>query len=428
MPTYHLLTFGCKSNQYESPAIRESLERRGGVETANAAEADLLIVNTCGVTGRAGASCRNAIRRARRVNPKAKLVITGCGVDLKEEWLSRLMPEETPLLVPNAKKHAIAELIFSPYGTNQPAAGENAPADPAAFPEDRFAAGISAFHGHTRAFLKIQDGCDNFCSYCAVPHARGRPESRPDRDILLEAARLVAGGHRELVLTGINIGAYAHRGLRLPELVDKLADTPGLERLRLGSVEPPHLDRPLVEVMRKRSGVICPHLHLPLQSGDARVLALMGRRYGPEEFLEKISLLRDNLERPAVTTDLIVGFPGEDENSAANTLALCRRAAFSRLHVFLFSPRPGTPAASLPRTAGDRAVDAWKTRLIALGKELAAAYALSTVGTAERIIVERDGGGFSDRYVRVNLRGGVPGAVERVRITGAAGEATVGEK
>ncbi len=428
MPTYLLLTFGCKSNQYESQAIRESLDRRGAVETTDPAGADLLIVNTCGVTGRAGASCRNAIRRALRANPAARLVVTGCGVDLKEKWLDNLLPEETPLLIPNAKKYALAELLVNPENSPVTEAQEGAASGLAAFPENRFAAGIGAFHGHTRAFLKIQDGCDNFCSYCAVPHARGRPESRPAGDILAEAERLTANGHRELVLTGINIGAYARPGLRLPDLVDKLADTPGLVRLRLGSVEPPHLDFPLVEVMRERAGVVCPHLHLPLQSGDGRILALMGRRYGPEEFLEKLELLRDNLERPAVTTDLIVGFPGEDETAAANTLAFCRRAAFSRLHVFLFSPRPGTPAAALPRTAGDRDIEAWKNRLLGLGKELAAGFARSTVGTVERIIVENNGGGFSDRYVRVTLPGGVPGAIELVRIRGAAGEGTVGEK
>ncbi len=423
MPNYLLLTFGCKANQYESQAIRESLNQQGANETSEPATANLLIVNTCGVTGRAGASARNAIRRILRTNPKARLILTGCGVDLKEKWLENIAPGQKPLLVPNAKKYALADVVRQAENENP-----NPAASLQTTPENRFAHNISSFQGHTRAFLKIQDGCDNFCAYCAVPHARGLPESRPAEDILAEAKRLTASGHRELVLTGINIGAYHHAGLRLPELARLIADTPGLLRLRLGSVEPPHLDEPLVKSMRQRSDVICPHVHLPLQSGDDRVLALMGRRYQAKEFLEKIALLRDNLDRPAVTTDVIVGFPGEDENAARHTLDLCRQAAFSRLHVFLFSPRPGTPAAAMRRTACDREIELWKNRLLELGNELAAGFAASCVGMAERVIVENSGGGFSDRYVKIVLNGGIPGTVEQVRITKAELGAAHAEK
>ncbi|MCD8351351.1 MAG: tRNA (N(6)-L-threonylcarbamoyladenosine(37)-C(2))-methylthiotransferase MtaB [Planctomycetaceae bacterium] len=403
---YLLQTFGCKSNQYESQAIRESLNAAGHDEAATADEACLLIINTCGVTGRAGASCRNAIRKMVRLNPGLRVVVTGCGVDLKEEWPDLPIP---PLLVPNAKKHAIAKLLADLDGN--PVEAE---------PADRFALGITEFQGHTRAFIKIQDGCDNFCTYCAVPYARGVPESRPLSAILDEARRLLASGHRELVLTGINIGAYDRDGLRLADVADSLAALPGLERLRLGSVEPPHLDERLVAVMAANPS-ICPHVHLPLQSGDDAILAAMGRRYDTGGFMRCVELLRRQLDNPAITTDIIVGFPGEDDTAAAATRDLCREAGFSRMHVFLFSPRQGTPAASLRQTCTNRTIEERKSALITVGHELAARYAASCVGMRERIIMEKSGTGLSDRYVATTLDGdpAEPGAVVRVAITGS---------
>ncbi|MCD7895674.1 MAG: radical SAM protein, partial [Planctomycetaceae bacterium] len=336
---YYMETFGCKSNQYESAAIRELLNNAGHTEQDCAAAADVYIANTCGVTGRAGASCRNAIRRSLRENPSLRVVITGCGVDLGETFPE--LPSGKPLLVPNGKKHAIAEIVATavttPTSATNPEADVNAHVNAHAdanatgattaktrvetaienAPVDRFRLGISVFPGHTRAFLKVQDGCDNFCTYCAIPYARGIPESRPADDVLAEASRLVGNGHKEIVLTGINIGAYRYDGISLAGLVARLARTPGLGRLRLGSVEPPYLDDELVRVMANEEAV-CPHIHLPLQSGDDAVLARMGRRYDTAEFMDKVNLLHSRLDRPAVTTDIIVGFPGEDAAAARN--------------------------------------------------------------------------------------------------------------
>ncbi|MCC8164859.1 MAG: tRNA (N(6)-L-threonylcarbamoyladenosine(37)-C(2))-methylthiotransferase MtaB [Planctomycetes bacterium] len=469
---YYIQTFGCKSNQYESAAIRELLNNAGHDEQDSAAGADIYIANTCGVTGRAGASCRNAIRRSLRENPNLRVVITGCGVDLGESFPD--IGSGTPLLVPNGKKHAIADFVAAlspersiketgesgdvekseeaseakkielsknsePLSAAARAPGEtptNADADVrptpavpetavaesmvAETPTDRFRLGISVFHGHTRAFLKVQDGCDNFCTYCAVPYARGVPESRPLDDILAEASRLVQNGHKEIVLTGINIGAYHHDGLRLAGLVARLARTPSLGRLRLGSVEPPYLDDELVRVMANEEAV-CPHIHLPLQSGDDGILARMGRRYDTAEFMDKVALLQSRLDRPAITTDIIVGFPGEDAVAAQNTYDLTRRAGFSRLHVFLFSPRPGTPAAAMPQTATNADIDEWKKNLITLGTELAAHFAASCVGLRERILVEKSGTGLTDRYVTASADGVRPGEMATVRIVRADG-------
>lgn len=405
---FHLQTFGCKSNQYESQGIRELLIAAGHVEVDAPGSADLYVVNSCGVTSRASASCRNAVRKALRANPGVRVVLTGCGVDLDEAWPD--IPSGPPLLVPNAQKHALPELVAS--WLKATANGHRPRAD-------RFGLAISAFDGHTRAFLKIQDGCDNHCAYCAVPRARGAPESRPAAEILAEAERLTANGHGEIVLTGINIGVYRHGGMDFSDIVSAIARTPGLVRLRLGSVEPPQVTERLAEVMAKQMDNICPHLHMPLQSGDDGVLARMGRRYGAGEFLDKIALLRRHLPNPAVTTDVIVGFPGEDADAFRASEELCRRAGFSRLHVFLFSPRPGTPAAAMKRTVPEREIEKWKTRLIRVGEELATAYARSCVGTEERVIVERGGAGLSDRYLKVKIQGRArQGEVVHVTITG----------
>lgn len=415
MITFHIQTFGCKSNQYESQGIREALVAAGFAPAPGVEDADIHIINTCSVTGRAGASCRNAIRKNIRANPRARLVVTGCGVDLGDAFPD--LPGHAPLLVPNAKKHALPKLL---------SLASPGPEDVAAVPENRFALGISRFHDHTRAFIKVQDGCDNFCSYCAVPFARGKPESRPLADIREEALRLVEHGHAELVLTGINIGAYRHGAHSLADVVAVLATTPGLARLRLGSVEPPQVTRDLVAAMAS-SGTVCPHIHLPLQSGDDAVLAAMGRRYTAGEFLDKAAMLREGLVNPAITTDIIVGFPGETSDSAAAGGEVSRRAGLSRLHVFLFSARPGTRAASMRRTATDREIEERKSALIGIGRELAESYAVSCIGLRERIIVEKNGSGLSDRYVRVRPDTvAAEGSVVAVRITGNGGAELTG--
>lgn len=411
---FYLQTFGCKSNQYESQAIRELLVDAGFVEVADPAEAETYIINSCAVTSRAGAACRNAVRKAIRSRPGLRLVATGCAVDAGETWPEKLGIHHC---IPNAKKHAIAEILLNDAGPG---------GDPAAFPDDRLGMAINRFEGHTRAFLKIQDGCDNHCSYCVVPAVRGAPESRPPRDIIEEAARLAASGHPEIALTGINIGAYQYHGLNLAGLLLRLAGTPGLVRLRLGSIEPQELDEELVRVIRDHDA-ICPHLHLPLQSGDRGVLSAMNRRYGPEDFLDKVDMIQSILPFPAITTDVIVGFPGEDGVAFENTYELCRRVAFSRMHVFLFSARPGTPAARMARLANDRDIEERKKRLLELAEKQAVSFAARCLGREERVIVESDGA-LTDRYLRVMLGGKhESGTVLRVKITAAEDAHLLGE-
>jgi MiaB-like tRNA modifying enzyme len=410
-----LQTFGCKSNQYESQAIREDLVEAGFYPVESPEEAELFILNSCAVTSRAGASCRNAYRKALRANPELKVVFTGCAVDVKEPWLAEIKAD---IIITNAKKHAISELLLL-HGVT--------PDTVLQCSDDRFALSIKGFAGHTRAFIKIQDGCDNFCSYCTVPLARGRPESRHPRDILEEAARLVGNGHPELALTGINVGAYNHDGLTLAGLLLRLAETKGLVRLRLGSVEPQEVTPELVEAMRGHEK-IAPHIHLPLQSGDPEVLKTMRRRYTPEEFLAKSAMLKDRLDNPAITSDVIVGFPGEDAEAFENTYELCSRAGFARLHVFLFSPRPGTPAAMMRNRSHDRDIEERKNRLIQLGEREAVRFAESCIGMRERAISE-SGECLTDRYLRTTIKGleTKPGETYQVRVIGTLGPQLISE-
>lgn len=387
---FRLLTYGCKTNQYESQAIREALSRRGWLEAE--AAADVLIVNTCAVTGRAVAACRRAVKAALEREPGMRVVVCGCVAGLDEPWLKELPPDA--LILDNQRKQELPAIL-----------DRIAPA--AVIPGDhRFDYSISTFAKHSRAFIKIQDGCANHCSYCIVPSVRGRPASRPLRDVLSEAETLIGNGYGELVLTGINIGAYRQDEKALPELVESLAGLPGLVRLRLSSLEPPFATDGLLSVMRGNP-VVCPHLHLPLQSGDDRVLAAMGRLYDTAAYLRTVERVRKYLGRPAITTDIIAGFPTEDDQANVNTQALAEDAGFSRMHVFLFSPRPGTPAAVMRRNFSDRDAERWKSLLITKGDDLAARFAASCVGETERVIAEGKQGekqfGYTGRYVRVRF-------------------------
>ncbi len=282
--------------------------------------------------------------------------------------------------------------------------------------------------------MKVQEGCAAACSYCILPRVRGRPRSRPLQDAVEEARRLVTAGHPEIVLTGIHLGWYGRDlegGPSLADLVRAVVEVPRLGRLRLSSVEALEVDGPLLEAMGHPT--VCAHLHLPLQSGDPAVLDRMSRPYGPEEFLRVVERAREALDRPAVTTDVMVGFPGETDAAFERTLAVCRRAAFSRMHVFPFSPRPGTPAADMPDRLPPPVVRERSERLRALGREMAADWAESFVGQSVRVAFERCRDarltGYTDRYVRIRATGnrGLVGTMGRVRCTGARGTTLTGE-
>ncbi|MBM4085027.1 MAG: MiaB/RimO family radical SAM methylthiotransferase, partial [Planctomycetes bacterium] len=290
---------------------------------------------------------------------------------------------------------------------------------------------ISGFEGHTRAFLKIQDGCDARCSYCIVPLVRGPVRSRPLEAIQREAERLAANGYREIVLTGIHLGAYGRdTGGRpgLCDVIEGLLDVPGLERIRLSSIEVNEFTDRLL-ALAADSAKLCPHFHFPLQSGDDEVLKAMNRAYTAAEYLDVLDKVRARIERPSFTTDVMVGFPGEGERHFQNTLDVCRRAGFSRMHIFPFSPRPGTPAATMPNRPTRKDVRAREERLEAVARELALAYKRQFLGQRVNVLVEtqRDARtgklcGYTERYVKVAFDG--PDGLKNTIVAVAAKSAT----
>jgi len=395
-PTYRIETLGCKSNVYDSQRLTEALDALGCRPAADGEPADVCILNTCTVTAGADRKSRQLAARLARENPGARVYVTGCYASAAPDEVARVAGVDG--VYGRGQLQALLEAV---HGGPLPDGSELLCGD----------FGISSFAGRSRAFLKIQDGCDVGCSYCILPRVRGRPRSRPLQDVRAEAERLVAAGFAEIVLTGIHLGFYG-RDLpgqpALAEAVAAVAATPGIERVRLSSLESYEVDEGLLDAMCHPA--VCPHLHLPLQSGDADVLRRMRRRYTPEEFLRAVELVRERLDRPAISTDVMVGFPGETEEQFGNTLEVCRRARFSRMHVFTFSPRPGTPAAGMDgqvvaQVAADRSA-----RLRELGARLASEWAQGFVGRQVRVLFERCSAGrlsgYTDRYVPLSAPGG----------------------
>jgi threonylcarbamoyladenosine tRNA methylthiotransferase MtaB len=452
--TYRLAGLGCKVNQYEAQLIAERLESAGLASAAPGEPADLCLVNTCAVTAAAAAKSLKLLRQLARANRGARVVAAGCLVSHlgREEALRRsgahlaltqeekLGPEAAALA--GLEKGVREKRCQTPFvrSTLKGRPGKRCltpflPAGPfrQKVPDTFFRGGISRFDGHARAFLKVQDGCAAGCAYCVVPALRGRPRSRALAEVAAEARRLAAAGHREMVLSGVHLGWWG-RDLagrtELADLVEAVLAAAPRARVRLSSLEATELSGRLLALAAGEPR-LCPHFHLPLQSGSDAVLKAMRRRYSAAEFLAAAERARARLERPAITTDVMVGFPGESPADFAATLEVCRRAGFSRLHVFPFSPRRGTPAAELPGRVEPAEARRRARELIALGRELAAAFAAGCVGGTEEVLAEEAGragclAGYSSRYLRTGValgKGQAPRLREiyRVRVERAEG-------
>ncbi len=336
-------TLGCKVNRVESEAIAADLLGRGA-RLAAEDEAAVIVINTCTVTGEADAKARKAVRHALKAESRPVVVVTGCLAALDAETLRGLGGR----VVVEADKAGVAARVAELLGLDA-RNGQRIVRTGAGF--------------RTRASLKIEDGCDNFCTFCIVPHARGVPRAVPLADAVADATALVAAGVREIVLTGINIGRYRDpaTGIDLAGLVAAIAET-GIARLRLSSIEPPDLTERLLGVLSSHSAV-CEHLHVPLQSGSDAVLSAMRRKYTAEQYERWIGDARAAIPGLAVTTDVIAGFPGECAAHHAESLAFVERIGFSKLHVFRYSLRPGTPAAGMEQVAPEvRALRAGELR------------------------------------------------------------------
>ena len=372
---FSIVNLGCKVNQVESDAFEKLLGRASACYSAPEA-ADLIIVNTCTVTGEAEKKTRKSVRQALRANDHARVIVTGCASAIDPTFFAEL--GERVIVVPKAEMEAfLAELAADGSGFS----GEG---------------GAGLHHGHARIGIKVQDGCDNACTYCIVHVARGRATSRPAEAVVAEAVALAQSGVREIVLTGINLGSYDADGLDLADLCRRLlAETaelhaPGepLCRFRIGSVEPMDVSMDLIGLLAEARGRLCRHLHLPLQSGSSKVLREMGRPYDAEEYRQLVDYLRAMVPEIALTTDIIVGFPGETDEDFEDTCALARHVGFAKIHVFPYSRREGTPAAERSDQVppGEKAARA--ARLRALTDELAAADRAARAGTVELALVE----------------------------------------
>ena len=400
----YVSSLGCKLNQSEMDALAVRLARRGHQVVTSPVEADLCVLNTCAVTHVAARKSRQALRRLHRDNPAARLVATGCYAELTPAALRDLPGVE--LVVGNRDKERLEELIGAGV-TEDAATGSEVPNSP-------FPASCSVPRSRTRALLKIQDGCDNACTYCIIHVARGAQCSRPPDQVLAEVQARLATGHREIVLTGVNIGAYGHdqgqddRGTDLWALVARILAGSNVPRLRLSSIEPWDLPERAFNLWDDPR--LCRHLHLPLQSGCDATLHRMARRYTAVQFAALTTAARAAISGLAVTTDLIVGFPGETDAEFAESLTFVQEMGFARVHVFPYSPRSGTPAARMPdqvpsavkaeRARAMRAVAATSNRAFRqrfVGRTMNVLWESSQVGEAGPVW-----SGLTDNYLRVH--------------------------
>ncbi|TGY73569.1 MiaB/RimO family radical SAM methylthiotransferase [Enterorhabdus sp. NM05_H27] len=397
---FAVVNLGCKVNRVEADGFERLLAGRGGAPSP-VAEADLIVVNTCTVTGEAEKKTRKAVRHALSANEEAPVVVTGCATEIDAASYEALGSRVT--VVPKAvmalylEEGELAAPERRAPSTGNRAAGLAAPEGAeAVLPAD----------GRTRIGIKVQDGCDNACTYCIVHVARGRATSRNADEVAVEAVALARAGVREIVLTGINLGSYDADGLDLADLCRRLlAETAELHapgeppcRFRIGSVEPMDVSMDLIGLLAEARGRLCRHLHLPLQSGSSKVLQEMGRPYDAEEYRQLADYLRAMVPEIALTTDIIVGFPGETEQDFEDTCALARHVGFAKIHVFPYSQREGTPAAERPDQVppGEKAARA--ARLRTLTDELAAADRAARAGAVELALVERPGHATTESY------------------------------
>ena len=417
-------TLGCKVNQYDSQAMLELFEQAGYQVRDFSEPADVYVVNTCTVTGTGDKKSLNAVRRALRQNPEAEVVIAGC---LAQRDGEKLLSTGARLVIGNARRGDVVSLLEEAVEKGERVAAVTdilrAPYEPLA---------ISRQEGHTRAMLKIQEGCDRYCTYCIIPYVRGGIRSRVPEDVRREACRLARAGFQELVLTGIHLTSYGRDldGKTLLDAVEACA-VPGVRRIRLGSLEPVIVTEAFVQGLRKETRV-CPQFHLALQSGSDAVLKRMRRRYDTEDFRRACALLRAAFPGCAVTTDVITGFPGETESEFEETRAFCREIGFARMHVFPYSARQGTPAAQMGGQVQKALREERARALIAEGNEMALRFAQSKVGKYVQILVEETdeeglSRGYSAEYLPCAVRGGKPGEMCEARVTAAGPEGLICE-
>ncbi|OHB66360.1 MAG: tRNA (N(6)-L-threonylcarbamoyladenosine(37)-C(2))-methylthiotransferase MtaB [Planctomycetes bacterium RBG_13_62_9] len=417
---------GCKVNQYETQQIRQLLEGYGLAQVAVTERPELVVINTCCVTHTASAKSRHFIHQAQKHRPEA-VVICGCLPTVHTDEL-KAAGENVHVVKDRRDLAATLHLLAAAQATTPDAQSSRHFDTPIKSDSDAKVKSkkdlcppgelplLTSFAGQTRAFLKVQDGCDCHCSYCIIPTARPDVRFKIEDEILAEAAALVAAGHKEIVLTGVHIGAYGYDTARrrdwpdkenphLPNLLDKVAQVPNLARIRLSSLDPTDVTPRLLDVFASHPNIM-PHLHLSLQSGSTAVLRRMNRPYTADDFRDKVALIQSRLDRPAITTDIIVGFPTETDAEFAETLALAREVTFAKMHVFAFSARQGTPAAQMHPKVPPQIKKHRSQILRDLDSALQSQYRTQFIGETAQVLIEGADPvptGRAERYFEVQI-------------------------
>lgn len=391
---FSVINLGCKVNAFETEAVARLLEEKGHTRVDFSEDPEATVIFTCAVTNTAAAKSRKMIHRARRKHPDGIVAVVGCYAQIDPQAL-----DEADILVGSRHKPEVAEYIESFIKTGKRIVDIEDVNDLTAFEP----LSLDRFEGRTRAFLKIQDGCNQFCAYCVIPYARGRERSM-DPSLVISEARRLSEHHKEIVLTGIHTGRYGREyGTTLASIMERiLRETPDLLRLRISSIEVTELDQPFLDLLAREPG-IARHLHIPLQSGSDGLLKRMGRPYNKAQYLKKLEEIRSLVPDISISTDLMVGFPGETEEEFAETLAFLDTCRFSFLHVFPFSPRRGTRAATMKDHVKDE-VKRHRTQVcLEKSVKLYDEYKQSMLGKTVEVLVEEENHGHSSEYLDVQL-------------------------
>lgn len=421
-------TLGCKVNQYETEAMEELFKNRGYEIVSNREEADIYIINTCTVTNLGDRKSRQFIRRAKKMNEDSIIAAVGCYSQIAPEEVEAI--DGVDIVVGTTDRNRIVDLCEEAKSKNKKI---NVVKD-IKYHKEFEPLNISDLPYKTRAYIKIQEGCNQFCSYCIIPYARGPIRSRDLEDIIMEAKRLAKAGFKEIILTGIHVTSYGKdlKGLSLTDVIEEVAKIDGIERIRLSSIEPTFVDKDFLERVVK-TGKLCDHFHLSLQSGSDSVLKRMNRKYTTKEYRDIVKLIREYMPEAGITTDIIVGFPGETDEEFEESYRFVEDIRFSRIHVFKYSPRKGTPASQFKEQIPGDIKQIRSDRLIRLGDELMEEFHKAFIGRTLELLLEEEKGGFIEgyttNYIRVKVKGhnDLQGKILPVRISGQEEDFLIGE-
>lgn len=399
-------TLGCKVNQYETEAMEEIFEKNGYTIVKDDEIADIYVINTCTVTNLSDRKSRQYIRRAKKLNEESIVAVVGCYSQVSPEEVSKI--EDVDVIIGTTERNRILELCEK--------AKENKVkiniVKNVKTQKEFETINIDDIKSKTRAYIKIQDGCNQFCSYCIIPYARGPIRSRKLDDIIKETEKLAKAGFKEVVLTGIHVASYGKDGINTPltKVLEEVGNVNGIERIRLSSIEPTLIDEDFMEKIIK-IGKVCDHFHLSLQSGSDSVLKRMNRKYTTDEYRNIVKLIRKYMPNAGITTDIIVGFPGETDEEFMETLEFVEEIGFSRIHVFKYSPRKGTPAAKYENQIDGNIKHNRSERLISLGERLIKQFNAGFIGANLSVLFEEESKneegfmeGYTTNYIRVKTK------------------------